>query len=175
MFDRVSGKLGRNLSINVSYAGRMTAVITRGSVASRRWPTWDSGPILPNNWTYDRLSRESVSWKNTDVVWPNRDLMGFGWPYHSMYLNIPNSDTGWHPQGLNARSWGTGATGLMVPHWFVVLIFAFLASTSWMKWSYRFSLRTLLIATTLVAVVLGFVASSSLVSSSSFQIGQDVA
>ena len=44
---------------------------------------------------------------------------------------------------------------LSLPHWFVVLIAAALAATTWLRW--RFSLRTLLIATTLVAVLLGLV------------------
>jgi hypothetical protein len=42
------------------------------------------------------------------------------------------------------------------PHWFGVLIFASVAGSSWLPWwSKHFSLRTLLIATTLVAVALG--------------------
>jgi hypothetical protein len=39
------------------------------------------------------------------------------------------------------------------PHWFGVFALAGLAAFPWLRW--RFSLRTLLIATTLVAVVLG--------------------
>jgi hypothetical protein len=42
------------------------------------------------------------------------------------------------------------------PHWFLVLLCATFAATPWMnKLKWRFSVRTLLIATTLVAVVLG--------------------
>ena len=44
-----------------------------------------------------------------------------------------------------------------IPQWFPVLLFATLATAPWIRWSKRFSLRTLLIATTLVAVVLGLV------------------
>jgi hypothetical protein len=47
--------------------------------------------------------------------------------------------------------------GHMVPYWAIVLPSAALASVPWIRWSKRFSLRTLLIATTLVAVVLGVV------------------
>jgi hypothetical protein len=43
----------------------------------------------------------------------------------------------------------------VVPVWFVLILLAALASLPWLRW--RFSLRTLLIATTLVAVVLGLV------------------
>jgi hypothetical protein len=43
--------------------------------------------------------------------------------------------------------------GVMMPYWCGVLLSAALAAVPWMPW--RFSLRTLLIATTLVALVLG--------------------
>jgi len=42
-----------------------------------------------------------------------------------------------------------------VPHWFVSLFFATLAAAPWFRW--RFSLRTLLIGTTLIAAVLGLI------------------
>lgn len=42
---------------------------------------------------------------------------------------------------------------LTLPHWFLVFLFAAVATTPWLRW--RFSLRTLLIATALVAVLLG--------------------
>jgi len=46
-------------------------------------------------------------------------------------------------------------TVLTLPHWLMALLSASLASVPWI--SQRFSLRTLLIATTLIAVVLGLV------------------
>jgi hypothetical protein len=48
-----------------------------------------------------------------------------------------------------------------VPHWFWVLIVGSIGVVPWSSWSRRFSLRTLLIATTLVAVGMGFVVLSS--------------
>jgi hypothetical protein len=45
--------------------------------------------------------------------------------------------------------------GLGVPHWFPVLLTAVVAVAPWMRW--RYSLRALLIGTTMVAVVLGVV------------------
>ncbi len=44
-----------------------------------------------------------------------------------------------------------------MPHWFLVSMTLFAAVVPWLPWSRRFSLRTLLIATTLVAAVLGLV------------------
>jgi hypothetical protein len=54
---------------------------------------------------------------------------------------------GWRDDGLVAT--------LTVPDWFFVMISALCAAAPWFRW--RFSLRTLLIATTLVAVVLGII------------------
>ena len=44
-------------------------------------------------------------------------------------------------------------TIIFFPHWFVTILSAALAAAPWLRW--RFSVRTLLIATTLIAVVLG--------------------
>ena len=44
---------------------------------------------------------------------------------------------------------------VVLPHWLFVVPFAILAAASWVRW--RFSLRTLLIATTLVAILLGLI------------------
>jgi hypothetical protein len=49
-----------------------------------------------------------------------------------------------------------GAWELGIPHWLIVSMIALSASVPWLPWwSSRFSVRTLLIARTLVAVVLG--------------------
>jgi hypothetical protein len=102
-------------------------------------------------WNEIRLIRN-----DTDVLWPEREKMGFGWIHRAMYLNIPNGETAWDPRGMSGRSYGDYASGLMVPHWFGVLIFAGLAWLPWLRC--RFSLRTLRIATTLVGVVLRLIA-----------------
>ncbi len=47
------------------------------------------------------------------------------------------------------------------PNWFLVFMSATLAVIPWIQWSRRFSLRTLLIAITLIAVVLGLAAAYS--------------
>lgn len=48
--------------------------------------------------------------------------------------------------------------GVYVPHWFLALIMGTVAAILLIPWSLRFSLRTLLIAMTLVAIVLGMIA-----------------
>jgi hypothetical protein len=49
-------------------------------------------------------------------------------------------------------------TGVIVPCWFGVLFAGALSVLPWLPWSTRFSLRTLIIAITLLAVVLTIVA-----------------
>jgi hypothetical protein len=44
-----------------------------------------------------------------------------------------------------------------VPHWILLIVSGSLAIVPWIHWSKRFSLRTLLIATTLVAMGLGII------------------
>jgi hypothetical protein len=64
------------------------------------------------------------------------------------------------------NSWGFGAfqdlkwintTTIVLPHWLAVLLTLTVATLPWIKWSPHFSLRTLLLATTFVAAVLGLV------------------
>jgi len=47
-----------------------------------------------------------------------------------------------------------------MPDWFTVLAVAGLAGVPWIRWSKRFTLRTLLIATTVIAAALGLIAYS---------------
>jgi hypothetical protein len=57
--------------------------------------------------------------------------------------------------------WVTGTTCIIIPHWFWVSVSLSIAAIPWIHRSKRFSLRTLLIATTLVAVVLGAIVYAS--------------
>jgi hypothetical protein len=72
-------------------------------------------------------------------------------------------------QGINSQFWTDFArtlvyfhrisnNGIVLPHWFPIVGFTVLAVAPWIKCSRRFSLRTLLIATTLVAAMLGLIA-----------------
>jgi hypothetical protein len=58
---------------------------------------------------------------------------------------------------LFSLSWNSIAISIWVPHWLPVLLFAAMAALTWINHVRRFSLRTLLIVTTLVAVGLGTV------------------
>ena len=57
--------------------------------------------------------------------------------------------------------WGGSELQVHCPHWLIIAIFAIVAAAPWVPRLRRFSLRTLLIATTLVAVVLGVIISTS--------------
>jgi hypothetical protein len=46
---------------------------------------------------------------------------------------------------------------IILPYWFLVPVPVAFTSIPWVRWKQRFSLRTLLIATTLAAVVLGLI------------------
>ncbi|MEX0610852.1 MAG: hypothetical protein WD738_05155 [Pirellulales bacterium] len=52
---------------------------------------------------------------------------------------------------------GTTYTEVILPYWLLFLLVITLGAVLWFKWPKRFSLRTLLIAMTLVAVLLGAV------------------
>ena len=99
-FDRMSGRVaGRSSIIMVSYVGRLSAVAIETNYLQWNWPQWDSGPILPNNVTFPPAANQPFGWDDTDVVWPTRATIGFGWIYRSLYLNIPNRGSGWSPRG----------------------------------------------------------------------------
>ena len=76
---------------------------------------------------------------------------GFGWALRTFkpdkFGDTSTSRFTWD----NSR----GFKRIGVPHWFAVLAVTSLAVGPWIRW--RFSLRTLLIATTLIAVVLGLI------------------
>ena len=70
--------------------------------------------------------------------------------------DYPNSPT-FH---LSINEYGPSDIAVHFPYWFSALISMALAAAPWLPWSRRFRLRTLLIATTLVAVALGIIALS---------------
>jgi hypothetical protein len=57
--------------------------------------------------------------------------------------------------GFGYNIWQDGDWQVWAPHWFVVIITVCVGAAPW--WSLRFSLRTLIIAMTVVAVALGLI------------------
>jgi hypothetical protein len=78
-------------------------------------------------------------------------FQGWGWDWKSTPVKVmmpvigPGRSWSYHSDELH--------TYLVFPHRFLLLIFAIFAAVPWIRW--QFSLRTLLIATMVVALLLG--------------------
>ena len=72
------------------------------------------------------------------------------WTYHSREVHFEKTRFQWKR--------GFMSLNIVLPHWFLVTIFATIAAVPWIKW--RFSLRKLLIVLTLFAVFFGAIAMS---------------
>jgi hypothetical protein len=76
------------------------------------------------------------------------------------YLSVEAGDAAdWRKGGVLGFAYydDSFVTAFIAPHWLPALLSAALAVIPWISRSWRFSLRTLLIATTLVAVGLGVI------------------
>ncbi len=62
----------------------------------------------------------------------------------------------WDPSKL-FRGFKFSVSDLRLPYWFLVLIFAVPAATLWPSWSRRFTVRTLLIVMTALAMLLSLI------------------
>jgi hypothetical protein len=76
-------------------------------------------------------------------------------------LSYPAYDSNPGILGFYYGTPGPGITCIALPYWFIVLLTATTAIGPWYTRRCRFSVRTILIATTLVAVVLGMIVVSS--------------
>ena len=104
--------------------------------------------VIINSWGGVVLLHTSV---NSLVVRPLYKYWRLDSTYHAGFL--------WEDTWSFARRPSWRHVRVTMPHWFLVLIATSFGALPWLPWwSNRFSLRTLLLATTLVAVVLGSVA-----------------
>jgi hypothetical protein len=112
---------------------------------------------------YDRENRSfsAASWKGAfhfNLVYPRARL-----PWKPVRIGIQASEVRLPNHFAESGILGFGAStkelssDIRVPCWFSVLLASMIAITPWIRWSKRFSLSTLLMATTLVAVVLGLI------------------
>jgi hypothetical protein len=117
------------------------------------------------------LALESLRGELGLMVWgPPAVIYGTSWSYASRPVDDSEFLSFWEkmrtrverPKHVNLVAWGfrlsssPGNLRLLVPHWSLVLLAAMFVVVPWLPWwSKRFSLRTMLIATTLVALVLG--------------------
>jgi hypothetical protein len=102
----------------------------------------------------------SFTSKGGDVTYRKHSTSKARWRIHSIERWEIKTRSGLNRSGF-FWSWDLGPM-VGVPHWFLLCILAMLSAVPWLPWSRRFSLRTLLIATTLVAVVLGVIVVGSL-------------
>jgi hypothetical protein len=100
------------------------------------WEIWSFNGRLIADWGFMGGGNGKLQWTvETPVSAPvdsSRPMLGFA--FRSGYIS-------------HAKS---------IPLWFVALLSGAIAGVPWLNWSTRFSLRTLLFATTLIAVALGF-------------------
>jgi hypothetical protein len=114
-------------------------------------------------WWADAIIRGTISNRTETVIASNHGAIVFGrrvppassslppedrWGYLSDKARPVNRHFGWIANNRQIR--------IQFPTWLPVLLAASLAAAPWIRW--RFSLRTLLIVTMLVAVGLGMVA-----------------
>jgi hypothetical protein len=102
--------------------------------------------------------------KSTSGIFLTRIVSNSGSVYFfKQDMGVSKFDRGWsYGRSLKVQpnegrfGFGREHEGFFVPHWLLILISATFAVLPWIRQlQYRFSLRTLLMATTLVAVVLG--------------------
>ena len=84
-----------------------------------------------------------------------RPLSGEYWRGALQELQTKNRYNGFAGFGFYGNPWHTI---FRAPYWFSVVLVAAFATMPWIRWSKHFSLRTLLIVMTLVALGLGFAA-----------------
>ena len=115
-------------------------------------------------WRLDLINRNSNS--NSSTVRADAGLITLS---HSQGRSPLLDDNGWKYIADNASwgmqywqfdwAWNTRIILVRIPIWVLALAVAMLARAPWIRWSKRFTIRTLLIATTLVALVLGIIVS----------------
>ena len=81
----------------------------------------------------------------------SRDLRGEYWGGPLKEWELANRDQGMGGFACYVTAWHTT---YRAPYWFLVLPFTVLTAAPWLPWSKQFSLRTLFIVMTLIAVVL---------------------
>jgi hypothetical protein len=146
--DRLHGRFwGRHAFLLASKEGRVAAVALR----------WHGAP---NWWRWGTISYP-VDDELSFPLGPVRqyeNALGFGWLHRPIYMVMRSTQT--LPDGTSVMVFGAATatlqgTGPIIPYWFLVLLTCACAAAPWIR--KRFSLRTLLITVTLVAVGLGLI------------------
>jgi hypothetical protein len=134
-------------------------------------------------WVRSYFTTDAFHWRNQnysfgcvsaygEVGIGTSDAQDWVWPPHqNVFVQSSAMPNSWEPNprhpylslvGFRLRNYlVAGPAAVMFefsfPYWFVVLLSPMFAVIPWICWSTRFTLRTLLIAVTVFAVVMGFV------------------
>jgi hypothetical protein len=129
-------------------------------VRSNSWIDSIHGTGYPKQFWCESLHGEMGLLVLTDPGVQPRNLRFFSRPPEA----VPYYSTGLYDDwstpfstALGIRWTFVGGFGLVIPYWMPVVFIGMIGTIPWVPWSRRFSLRTLLVATTLVAVLLGAV------------------
>jgi len=123
----------RSYSVRTFAAGQITttsALRLESSLGRVEVETWDLRIIQKGEYPW-RLSSDVLHYPLDESFYTRHGIAGF-------YLGLSSDDC-----------------EVNLPHWFLFLVFSTVAALPWLR--FYFTLRTLLIATTLVAVVLGLI------------------
>ena len=112
---------------------------------------WRLDVVDVSNWyEIDSVCGEIIVMKYDSSI-----SMGDPWSYFSFVTTDEMARGDWRTTLGFKRSETPVGPSIVFPLWFPIFVLVLLAGIPWLKQFQRFSLRTLLIATTLVAVVLG--------------------
>jgi hypothetical protein len=102
-----------------------------------------------------------ISWDSSasvtiEVREPDPTLYSVGYSNHeAIHVARGREDNGRHSLLGFYVAYEPGVSYIWIPYWFLIPLSVIAAAAPWLR--HRFSLRTLLIATTLIAVVLGMI------------------
>jgi hypothetical protein len=113
---------------------------------SYRWNSTIQGVIGS-----ERLQFTSEAGRLVFLIFPNAQSANF--PSRSWTFSNNHQRGNW--RGWRFETMRPSGFEIVVPHWFFILSFTAVPSALWFPWSKRFSIRTMLVMTAIVAVVLG--------------------
>ena len=160
--DRLHGRLwGSEAFLLSAKEGHITTVVFSWNISQVSWEWETMSQPVDDKFSFPVGTMDHYIWH-----------LGFGW------INRPTYNFDLTKYEINREPLVTGlitkalvysgalsmklplrlnGAGPLVPIWFLVVLTSALATLPWIQWTSRFSLRTLLSATTLVAVVLGLI------------------
>jgi hypothetical protein len=155
MRDRMSDMKYRKLRIAWSVAWGVVAVLICVLWVRSYWIR-DTAWIPGRNYGTEV---NSLSGQIALVIWDKQEFGGSLPPYHVSHKRIDPENTLISKPNILGFFYHTqpNMVHIAIPFWFPALSVLALAGTPVVPWSNRFRLRTLLIATTLIAVALGLI------------------